>query len=370
MQFQQNSAPATRTQAISSLMRIGQNPAKEATETGTIGRHRVIVPVYIPHFQGYFAHALEVLKLCLESLRLSSANQAAITVVSNGCEPTVINELEKYFHSGWIDRLVLNRENAGKVDAVVAVARGCFEPLITITDCDVLFRANWLEAVDALFNAFPECGFVSPFPNPTLEWYHTSTTILGSLLSGELRFNRRDDYTDLERFAQSIERENMYLPEHRQGQMSVQRNGQLAHIGAGHFMCTMRREVLAGMPLEPSRTSIGGASEQRWFDEPPDRLGLWRLATVKAYVSHMGNTPEPWMYDELAALRETAPLARPAPAPLPALTPARLRFIPIGLRNRFLRALRKVRLRQWLARRHLGAPLAAPVSTSIGKNAS
>ena len=30
-----------------------------------------------------------------------------------------------------------------------------------------------------------------------------------------------------------------------------------------------------------------------------DKLGLWRLATTKAYVYHMGNVAESWMYEEL-----------------------------------------------------------------------
>ena len=43
--------------------------------------------------------------------------------------------------------------------------RGSFEKLITISDCDVLFKRGWLEAVEDTFHSFPESGFVSPMPD-------------------------------------------------------------------------------------------------------------------------------------------------------------------------------------------------------------
>src|SRR5262245_44610991 len=119
-------------------MRVGINPAKSQTHLGEYGLHRVIVPVYIPHLEGYFQHAIEVLRMCLESLRVTTSRMAAVTIVSNACVPEAIEEMER--HRVWVDQIVLNSHNRGKIDAVVAAAKGSFEPLVTITDCDVLFR--------------------------------------------------------------------------------------------------------------------------------------------------------------------------------------------------------------------------------------
>jgi hypothetical protein len=90
-------------------MRIGANPAKEKPALTGYGLHRIIVPIYIPHCTGYFQHALEILRLCLESLRITASDKAAITVIANGCAPIIVEELEKEYQAGWIDQLLLNQ---------------------------------------------------------------------------------------------------------------------------------------------------------------------------------------------------------------------------------------------------------------------
>ena len=287
-------------------MRNGHNPAKANPELPSYARHRIIIPVYIPSLDGYFESSLSTLKLCLESLRLTTTGKASITVVSNGSTPQVVEQLEKYYHEGWVDQLLLSRNNRGKVDAVVSVARGAFEKLITISDCDVLFKSGWLEAVEDTFHNFPECGFVSPMPTPNTAWRHTSATILGGLVRRELALEKIVPDEDLDRFAHSVGNPNLFQPKHRQAQLIVRRNGATACIGCGHFAFTIRREVVKGMPTHPSQMAIEGNSEELWLDVPSDKVGLWRLATTKAYVYHMGNVAESWMYEELEQCRPRA----------------------------------------------------------------
>ncbi len=280
-------------------MRNGHNPAKVNPELPSYARHRIIIPVFIPSLDGYFESSLSTLRLCFESLRLTTVGKANITVVSNGSAPQVVEELDKYYQQGWIDQLLLSRKNRGKVDAVVSVARGAFEELITISDCDVLFKAGWLEAVETTFHNFPECGFVSPMPTPNTVWRHTSATILGGLVRRELALEKIVPDEDLDRFAHSVGNPNLFQKKHRRSQLIVRRDGATACVGCGHFVCTVRREVLKGMPEHPSQMAIGGNSEELWLDVPSDKVGLWRLATTRAYVYHMGNSSEPWMYAEL-----------------------------------------------------------------------
>lgn len=285
-------------------MRIGLNEVKGVGLDGYL-RHRIVVPVYIPKLEGYFEHALEILKLCLESLRLTTAGKASVTIVSNGSIEPVTNELRQQYETGWIDQLVLNQQNRGRVDGVVPAARGAFEPFITITDCDVLFRPGWLEAVEDVFRTFPECGFVSPAPNPIFSWYYTSATTLGGLLTRELGFEKVVPDEDLDRFAHSINRTDLYRPEHRESQLVVKRNGSTACVGCGHFVFTIRREVMAAYPRDPCLKAMGGGSPQI-HDLPPDKLGYWRLATTQAFAYHLGNTPEPWMREALLNYRTIA----------------------------------------------------------------
>lgn len=327
-------------------MRVGTNPAKSQTGLDGYGLHRIIVPVYIPSLDGYFQHAIEVLRMCLESLRVTASNKAAVTIVSNGCVPEAIEEMER--HLGWADQLMLNRHNRGKIDAVVTIARGSYEPLITITDCDVLFRDGWIEAVEELFQRFPECGYVCPFPSPAGAWHHTSATLLGALARAELKYEKVVDDRDLDRFAHSIGRPDLFKPEHRDAQLIVRRNGATACVGAGHFTCTIRREVLAGMPSEPSLKAIEGQSELRWLDLPPDAMGFWRLSTPQAWVNHMGNIPEEWMREELAALIESGVSETNGARSIPAAQRRWTGMIPVVARRKIVRLIEVTRLRDAL----------------------
>jgi len=288
-------------------MRLGHNSPKDKPQLTDYLRHRVIIPVYIPTMDGYYKDSLEILKLCLESLYLTGAGKMSITVISNNSTSAVVKELERLYQLEWIDQLLLNKKNRGKVDAVSSAARGAFEELITIADCDVLFKTGWIEAIEAIFHNFPECGFAAPMPNPGQAWANTSATILGALKNRELRFDKVVPDADLNGFAHSLgyQDQDKYLAEHRHAQMIVRRKDTTACVGCGHFVFTARGKVVQGMPKHPSLSAISGHSEERWLDMPPDRLGFWRLATTRAYVHHMGNSLESWMYDELEITRRS-----------------------------------------------------------------
>lgn len=283
-------------------MRVGSHPAKDQGALESFGPHRVVVPVHVPTLDGYFAEAREVLARCLESLRLTAAGRVAVTLVDDGSCPEVLEDLRACQDAGWVDQLVVNRPNRGKVDSVLGVARASFEPLVTITDADILFRAGWVEAVEELFAIFPECGFASLFPSPPGAFHLTSATLLGALARRELTVDSLVDEADLDRFAASIGRPDLFPEMWRRHQLVVRRGDVTACVGAPHWVLTLRREVLAATPPEPSRRAVGG-SETRWLDEPADRLGRWRLTTSRAYAQHMGNVVEPWMDAELDRVR-------------------------------------------------------------------
>ena len=63
-------------------MRIGNNPEKESPTMVVENYHRIIVPVFIPHFEGYFKEAFDVFKLCIESLLLTVHSKTRITISS------------------------------------------------------------------------------------------------------------------------------------------------------------------------------------------------------------------------------------------------------------------------------------------------
>lgn len=324
-------------------MREGVNPRKADVRLNPFPRHRVLTPVFIPSDDGYFRHAKEILRLCLESLWLTAHGRVAITVISNGSSPDVVAMLQSLLDRGWIHQLVLNGRNWGKIDAVLSVAHGRFEPLITVADADVLFLPGWVDAVERLFEQFPECGFATPAPNPSLAYLHTTSTIFAALARGQLHFESVVPTADLDQFARSIGRPGVFRPEHRVAQMVVRRNGTAAVVGGGHFVFTLRREVIRRIPRTPSLTALRPLGETAWFDDPPDAFGVWRLSTARAYAYHMGNVPEPWMYEGLERCRSDADPAVPV-ASLPPLRPSVVSRFPLAWRKKALAAIRRYAL--------------------------
>ena len=313
-------------------MREGVNPLKLNPQLEPFGRHRIIVPVYIPSLDGYFRHSLEILRLCLESLYLTTGERGKITVISNNSVKEVLHELEQFYQKGWIDQLIVNRKNWGKIDAVVAAARAVYEEIITISDSDVLFLPGWLESVEDAFYHFPEAGFISPSPSIGGHRYHATSTILGAMLKRELSCAKVVPEEDIDMFERSIGRR--FKENHRALQIIVRRSNIIMCVGAGHFVFSVRRQVVQVFPKDPSLTAIGGA-EELWLDLPPDRAGYWKLSTPQAYALHMGNVPEPWMYEKLEDIRRNTRCSLSRPPTLPPCRPEMIiRCIPLRLRNR------------------------------------
>ena len=61
-------------------MRIGINPEKNNKDITIENYHRVIIPVFIPHFNEYFKDSLQVFKLCIQSILLTVHSKTRITI--------------------------------------------------------------------------------------------------------------------------------------------------------------------------------------------------------------------------------------------------------------------------------------------------
>ncbi len=144
-------------------MRIGLNPHKDQPITDAAFLHQVVMPVYIPHFEGYFEKSFEVLQLSLQSLFQTVHDKTCITIVNNGsCEAVVLylNQLQK---EGKIHEVV-HTTNIGKVNAILKGLVGHDAELVTITDADVLFLEGWQQETYAVYTNFPKTGVVSIVP--------------------------------------------------------------------------------------------------------------------------------------------------------------------------------------------------------------
>lgn len=276
-------------------MRVGFNPLNKKRTLKPYGRHRIIVPVYIPNAEDYYRDSLQIFRMSLATL-LATVDplHTSITIIDNASVPEVASLVLEQLKLGKIDKYVRHETNRGKPDAVVSEIKGSYEELITVCDCDVLFLHGWQRAIEDIYYAFPGVGAVSPFPGVSLQGYANASTWLRGLFSGAIRMRGVVSGSDLDQFEISVGRAVIFDKKSRATQMLLKgRQDTLALLGGFHFVITLRRDVFDVFEYQPG---LGGTSTgEREIDEHVDRLGALRLSTIKAYVKHMGNVPEEWM---------------------------------------------------------------------------
>jgi hypothetical protein len=288
-------------------MRVGVNPEKESKELILKNYHRVILPVYIPNFEGYFKDSLKIFKLCIESLLLTVHPKTRITIYNNNSHESVKEYIDKkYEESVFIDQVFHSKENLGKINAILASVKGNLEPIVTITDSDVLFKDNWQKAAEEVMLNFPEAGMVSPVPSSRAMIGYTANNWYYGLIKGKLRFKKVLDPDAMHKFDVSLGNKKLiYSKQHLSSYLVLKnkKNDAEAVMGCGHFVATLHREVFDKGTNEPAFIKIVGGVENKFIDIPNENLGFLRLATKANYAFHMGNFTEDWMYTEFKQLK-------------------------------------------------------------------
>ena len=233
------------------------NPKKLESLDIKISNHRVIVPVFIPSTKDYYLGAFDSLKLCLTTLLQTIPKTSVVTIIDNDCIEEVSIYLYDLFKKGKIEQLIINASNKGKVEAVLDVFRNSKEDLITISDCDVLFKQDWLLETKKVFKAFPRVGYVSPLPIPTACNYYSKWSWYYGLIKGEIVREKHADSKSLSLFNKSIlmQREFSDIENYP---FKLKRKGVTAVLGAGHFCGTYNKYIISKIPLEFSGNTFAG----------------------------------------------------------------------------------------------------------------
>lgn len=279
-------------------MRVGMNPQKQSKKIELQFQHRLIIVVFIPAMDGYYQNVFNVFKLCLESARTTINDKCAITIVNNAsCKDVTVFLNEKYANNE-VDTLIHHSENIGKMDALIGAAKGSREPLITLSDVDILFKYGWQNEVEKIFGLMKNVGSVSPISVRKSMRYGTTST-LEKIIFRKIKLNFKpikENFEDYNKYLKSInwqteDKKNLKWP-------VIEQNGAKAILGSGHQVMTLNRLIFhTTVPVKPSLTLVGNQSEFLYCDEPIDISGGMRLATYNNYAFHMGNTIENWMLD-------------------------------------------------------------------------
>jgi glycosyltransferase involved in cell wall biosynthesis len=156
-------------------MRKGQNPAKFVNQVAKPQRITVAVLNYVPFLSGFYAEALDVLKISLESMRNEPGLPFDLLVFDNGSCPEVRDYLVSEKEAGRIQYLLLSEKNVGKGGAWNIVLAGAPGEIIAYSDSDILYYPGWLSRSVELLETFPNVGMVTARPFRTNPDYHTAT---------------------------------------------------------------------------------------------------------------------------------------------------------------------------------------------------
>lgn len=283
-------------------MRVGRNPALKVERTSVHTRVTLATIVYIPFLSGYYAQSLDVLKLCLNSLRAHTDKPCELFVFDNGSCPEVHSYLIGELEQGHIDYLLLSKENLGKAGAWNILFEAVPGEVVMYCDSDIFFKPGWLAEHLRILDTFPNVGMVTGLPIRQQVGVYTSGGF--SRLQTEhpeISVERGDFISEdaMRAYCAGVSRNfDEYLPsvQHIQD-IRLEKDGVRALLGACHFQfVTLRSVVRAMLPFEAKvllNGNVNAVGSEVELDQKIEQMQLLRLSTTDVYVHHLGNTLTP-----------------------------------------------------------------------------
>jgi glycosyltransferase involved in cell wall biosynthesis len=286
-------------------MRKGQNPAKFVTEVAKPERITAAVLNYIPFLSGFYAEALDVLKVSLESMRNDPGLPFDLLVFDNGSCPEVSNYLVSEKEAGKIQYLILSERNMGKGGAWNVILAGAPGEIIAYADSDILYYPGWLSRSVELLETFPNVGMVTGRPFRTNPEFHTSTRewALKNAMLEEGCFIPWEKFWEFNRSLGQDEAENRKVYEETRdwkitlpaaGRVALSDLGEgrietTAYAGASHWQFTAYKSTLAQfLPFEMDKPM----GQVKQLDQRMNAAGYLRLMTSDPLTMNLSNTTD------------------------------------------------------------------------------
>ncbi len=273
------------------MPRLGQNPAKFVEGIAQPAPVLVAVISYLPFLRGYYHQGLEVLKVCLESVRRHTQGDYDLMVFDNASCREVREFLLAEHQSGGLQYLLLSETNLGKVGAWNFIFGAASGEYLAYADSDVYFCPGWLERHLQIFDAYPGVGSVTGQPRRQRRDF-TQNTIRALPAHPDIQVDLGDHIPrtwieDHDRSLGKVEEGGANLPAE---DYRLTCRGVPAYVTAQHYQFVIRSELARSMV--PFRTNRPMGADVAQFDAALDARNLLRLAVADRLAIHMGNTLE------------------------------------------------------------------------------
>ena len=273
-------------------MRVGQNPNRNSP-----AHHQSLinfaVVTHLPELIGYHEHRLEVVKLCLTSMRDNAHIGANIIVWDNeSCD-----ELRDWLRLEYKPDILILSENIGKAAVKTNIIRMLPpEALLSFSDDDVLFERGWFMPQLVILQSFPNVACVTGYAcrammhrnnEKTLAWCRENAKLEeGQFLSEqENRDYCKSVGLDWEYFQKKHEKSTDY---------KVSYNNAEAYATSHHCQLLGYTDRL----IKATRYDGLAMGPEDIWDSALDSVGL-RLATTKRLTRHIGNYLDPLLRKEI-----------------------------------------------------------------------
>ena len=244
--------------------------------------------VHLPRLTDvYHEHRMDVVRLCLESMRYHLGMDAEILVWDNGsCE-----EMRRWLSEHYRPEYLILSRNIGKVSARTAILR-MFHPetIVGISDDDMFFYPDWLVHQVDILRHFPNVGTVSGYPVITQFRWGCANTIQWAMSNPEVKVNwdrHIPEEWDFD-FCTSIGRD--YYG-YQIGNVAGEQQAIGTYRGKEALLTGHHCQFISycGRIIPFAKWDNLPMADEKPFDNDIDEAGLLRLTTTMRYTRHIGN---------------------------------------------------------------------------------